>query len=77
MHNIAFFVPLVLAVELNEIAFTQLILSWSKINIVSYQHSIPCCQFDNKFLVPAAIVVVRQQLDNNPLTRNLHVASSV
>ncbi len=77
VQKTAIFIPFVLAAEHNRIAFTETADSGGKINIVCDQQGLPIGQLYYELLMPAAAVVIRQQLDHDTLSRDLKVTNPV
>ena len=69
-----FVVPLVFAIEPNDVSFSQRIDPGSKIDIMCDQDHIPAVDFYQEPLVPAAFVVVRKEFDHLSVAGNLNIA---
>lgn len=72
----AFGVPFILAVELHRVSCLQRRDSWSEVDVVCDQQGLSGLEFEDEPLMPAPVVVVRQQLDHLALTLDLNPAGS-
>lgn len=77
MYNASFFVPFIFTVKLNSITFVKSADSRGKINVMGNQEGLTGRQFNYEFLMPVAVVIVRQQLDDNTLAGNLQITFMV
>jgi hypothetical protein len=75
MDNAPLFVPLVFAAKLNRVARIQGHHAAGQIDIVRHQQFLPGVQFDDEFLVPNSIVIVRQNADYASCILNLDIPS--
>ena len=60
VHNTTAIVAFEFAVKRDSVTVLQRLYSWRQINIVCHQHSPPGRQLQNKLLMAAALIVVRQ-----------------
>ena len=77
MYNTSFFIPLVLTVKLHGIALSKSVDFGSKIDVVCDQDRLTGRQPDDESLMPATVVVVGQELDDNTFAGDLQVAFMV
>ena len=77
VNHPALFIPLVLAIKFDRIALGQGIDAGGQVDIVGHQHGLPGCEPDDEALMPPALVVVRQNGDNDALPLDLHIALPV
>ncbi len=73
VNNATLGIPFVFPIKFHRVPFSQGIDPWSKVDIVRNQHSLAGCQFNNKSLMPATFLVVRQEAGYRAFTSNLDV----
>jgi len=76
MDDSALGIPLVLAAEGDSVSHTKGANPWRDVDVVRNQQSLPGSQFDNKPLMPASHIIVRQDLCDSPFALDLNSAGS-
>jgi hypothetical protein len=73
MDDAALGVPFVLASKLDGVADSQISRSVGQVDVVRHQQFLPRGQPEDEFLVPNAIVIIREDSGDltNPLNRNI------
>lgn len=69
--------PFVFPEKLDRITLSKRVYSRSKIDVMGDQECLPGRQLENKFLMPAALIIIGQQFDDHPLTRHLQIVLMV
>ena len=70
-------IPLILAVELDQISFLHRGHTICQIDIVSHEHCLPGCQANDESLMPAAGIVIGKDSRDVATALNLSVAASI
>ena len=74
VNNAASRIPFIFSMKGNLVALTQAVNTRSQINVVRNHKSLPIRKSQDKFLVPAAFKIIRQDSENRSDPFNLHIA---
>jgi len=76
MNDTSFGVPLIFAIERNDISFSEGRKPGCKINVVGNKQGLAGMEFQNKALMTTPLVIIRQYLDNGAVSLKLNTASA-
>ena len=74
MNDAPFGVPFIYPIECHDISFLKVGKSWGKINVVGYKQGLAGFELQNKALMTASLVVIRQYSDDYSIPFRLKAA---